>query len=96
MTLHVGTRIWIPCRVKPGPFSDERTIVVSTDDSDWSGFVNVRWLKSRGDNDNDQVLATVVSIDGTTFAARIRGDALHDRLFRGRTERAIHSGSLQA
>lgn len=66
MTLHVGTRIWIPCRVKPGPFSDERTVLVSSDDSDWSGFVNVRWLKSRGDNDNDQVLATVVSIDGTT------------------------------
>ena len=92
--LAVGTRIWIPCSTKPGPFSDERTVLVSSDDSDWSGFVNVRWLKSRGDADNDQVLATVVSIEGATFTARIRGHALHERLFRGRMERAIHCGTL--
>lgn len=92
MPLRVGNRIWLPCTVKPGPFSDERTVFVSHEGNDWSGFVNVRWLKSGGDD----VLATVVSVNNRTFMARIRGHALRKGLFEGRTERAVHRGSLQA
>ena len=96
MPLQVGNRIWLPCRVKSGPFFDERTVLIASEGGNWSGFVNVRWLKSGGDDDRDEVLATVVSVNATTFMARIRGHALRHRLFEGRTERAVHSGSFQA
>ena len=96
MPLRVGNRIWLPCRVELGPFSDERTVFISHQGSNWSGFVNVRWLKSGGEDDRDDVLATVVSVNDTTFMARIRGHALRNGLFEGRTERAVHRDSLQA
>ena len=91
--------MWIPCKVAPGPFSDERAVHVQADGKEWSGFVNVRWLKDRVEKGSDQVLARVVDVEGQTFHARILGHALQSELFEGhvgRVERAVPHGSLQA
>ena len=45
MTLSAGAEMWIPCEVAPGPFSDERAVLVRADGKEWSGFVNVKWLQ---------------------------------------------------
>ena len=88
--------MWLPCQVKPGPFSDERMVLVIADGSEWFGFVNVRWLKKRGSEGRDEVLARVVDIDGPTFHARIPGNALQSKLFQGRVDRAVPSDPVQA
>ena len=82
--LSVGARMWLPCHVKPGPFSDERMVLVEGDKGEWFGFVNVRWLKSGEDEGTDEVLARVVEVDGSMFKARIPGNAPRKGLFEGR------------
>ena len=96
MALGVGARIWIPCEVRPGPFGDERLVRIGTDDGGWFGFVNVRWLKDPPPEGTSQVLATVVSIEGDRFTARIHGHSPAANLFHGQTERAHPGGSLSA
>jgi len=41
MSLRPGARIWIPCEVKPGPFSDERMVRVQSQAGEWLGFVGL-------------------------------------------------------
>ena len=89
MDLFAGARIWLPCEVKPGPFSDERMVLVVADGNEWFGFVNVRWLRRHGSEDTDEVLAKVIDVDGPTFHARISGNALQAKLFQGRVEHAV-------
>lgn len=84
--LAVGAKMWLPCQVKPGPFSNERMVFVDDDVGQWFGFVDVRWLKSGEDEGSDQVLARIVDVDGTQFKASIPGYAPRRRLFRGRVE----------
>ena len=45
--LAVGARLWLPCEVKPGPFTDERRVLVHGEGGNWMGFVNVRWLQEK-------------------------------------------------
>ena len=87
MELAVGAKMWLPCQVKPGPFSNERMVLVQDDIGQWFGFVDVRWLKGGEDEGRDQVLAKIVDIDGPQFKARIPGYAPQRRLFQGRVER---------
>ena len=96
MGLFPGARMWLPCEVKPGPFSDERMVLIKAGGNEWLGFVNVRWLKKHGSQDTDEVLAKVVDVDGPTFQARIPGNALQTRLIQGRVEHAVPSDSVQA
>jgi dCTP deaminase len=46
MTLSVGRFFWIPCEVKPGPFSDERLARIADAESVWVGFVETSALQS--------------------------------------------------
>ena len=95
MGLSSGARMWVPCEVRPGPFSDERMVLVTAEDSKWLGFVNVRWLKKHGSEDKDEVLARVVDVRGSTFLARIPGNGLQSGLVRGRVDRAVPGDSVQ-
>ena len=98
MTLSKGAQMWIPCEVAGGPFSDERAVHVQADGKEWSGFVNVKWLKKRVEKGFDEVLAKVVDVNGQTFHARIPGHALQSELFEGnvkRVRRADPHGPLQ-
>ena len=96
MDLFAGARMELPCEVKPGPFSDDRMVLVVADGSEWFGFVNVRWLRRHGSEDTGEVLAKVIDIDGPTFHARIPGSALQTKLFQGRVEHAVPGDSVQA
>ena len=96
MNLSAGANMWLPCEVKPGPFSDERMVLVIADGTEWLGFVNVRWLKNQSSEGRDEVLARVVEVEGPNFRARIPGNALQSGLFQGRVDRAVPGGSVQA
>ena len=41
MSVAGGAYTWLPCEVKPGPFSDERLVRVASELGDWVGFVPV-------------------------------------------------------
>ena len=94
--LFEGARMWLPCEVKPGPFPDERMVLVKADGSEWFGFVNVRWLKNSIEDGANDVLARVVNIEGPIFSALIPGNAPNSGLFEGRVDRAVPCGSLEA
>ena len=71
-----GAGVWLPCHVKPGPFSDERMVLVELDGSQWFGFVNERWLYQKVTIGDDHVLGKVVEVtDNGTFSAMIPGNA---------------------
>lgn len=98
MNLNKGARMWIPCKVAQGPFSDERVVHVQADGKEWSGFVNVKWLKEGVERGVDEVLARVVEVEGETFYADIPGDALQSSLFEGsvrRVRRVVPHGPLE-
>ncbi len=96
MSLAPGSRIWIPCEVKPGPFPDERMVLVASDGAEWFGYVNVRHLRDGVQEGRDAVMATIVEVRGDTFTARIRGHTPASSLFQGLTERVVSGGSLEA
>lgn len=95
MSLAAGKRIWIPCEVKPGPFPDERMVLVSSDGEEWFGYVNVRHLQRGVEEGEDMVMATIVEVRGDVFTARIKGHTPAASLFLGHTERAVPGGPLQ-
>ena len=96
MTVHPGSRIWIPCEVKPGPFSDERMVRVETPDGPWLGFVELHHLREPLERGNTEILATVTEVQADEFLARFPGHATQTLLFRGEVARAAQVGSLQA
>jgi hypothetical protein len=40
MALSVGQPVWIPCKVQPGPFSEEPLVTIDSTDGPITGFVN--------------------------------------------------------
>lgn len=97
MPLRPGARIWIPCEVKPGPFSDERMVRVQSDAGEWLGFVDISSLEDRKlEEGRTRILATIESVESTRFSARLPGHAVRSLLFEGSVERAVPVGSLEA
>lgn len=70
MTLQAGAKIWIPCEVKPGPFSDERFVRVRDNGFDWLGFVQVKQLREPILEGSTFIDAMVVSVNDRSFKAR--------------------------
>jgi len=73
-----GAYTWLPCEVKPGPFSDERLVRVASEFGDWVGFVPVSSLA--GKEGESLIRALVVEVQGDRFLARIPGEALSSTL----------------
>ncbi|HEY0554729.1 MAG TPA: hypothetical protein VGG20_10715 [Thermoanaerobaculia bacterium] len=97
MALKIGTRIWVPCDVKPGPFSDERFVRICVNGgSPWLGFVPAERLKDPILEGRTLLPALVVSVLGDKFTARIPGEALTPFLFEGVLSRVQPVDSLQA
>ncbi len=46
MALEVGQQVWIPCKVQPGPFSDEPLVTVDSIDGPVTGFVQSEELSA--------------------------------------------------
>lgn len=90
--LSVGDEIWIPCEVKPGPFSDERTVTVSSDkDGVWVGFVRTRFIENPSASES-RVRCTVSEVHGDRFVARIPGNAAIGSAFMGWVQKATRLG----
>ena len=85
--LRVGSNLWVPCSVGPGPFSNERFVIVRDEDNEWGGFVDIQRLRLDEDETTGKVLAEVVEIDGDSFSAHIIGHAVRSGFFRGKVDR---------
>jgi hypothetical protein len=48
MALMVGQQVWIPCKVQPGPFSEEPLVTFESTDGPVTGFVKSDELKEIG------------------------------------------------
>jgi|WetSurMetagenome_2_1015567.scaffolds.fasta_scaffold28059_5 hypothetical protein len=84
MDMKAGATIWIPCEVKPGPFSNERLVRVTAAGAEWVGFVDERHLKDAHQAGATLVRAKVTSVDAERFEARLPGHSLGaGRLFHG-------------
>ena len=79
MTPQVGDTVWIPCEVKPGPFSNERLARVQFPTSQWHGFVDVGVLKEDVETGHTFVLAYVSAVQGDLVAAIVQGHAIEAR-----------------
>ena len=87
MSLSVGQRVWIPCEVKPGPFSDERLVRVNSPAPNsavtvWTGFVQATRLREPvavGPTDATAVVVDV--IQNNRFLAQLLGDGLSNTVF---------------
>ncbi len=95
MALKLGMQVWVPCEVKPGPFSNERLVRVCVNgETLWLGFVPAARLKEPILEGPTLLPALVVSVIGDKFTARIPGEALTPSLFEGVVERVQPVGSL--
>ena len=88
--LRAGARIWIPCQVKPGPFSNERIVRVEHADGVWVGFVSTSELKEPVPNEgNSFIQGLVVEVKREIFLAKLPGHSLSaSNIFRGDTQKA--------
>ena len=85
MELKPGDYVWVPCEVKPGPFSNERFVRVQSGGEDWVGFVNTMHLKDSSiSTGRTEISARVNAVEGGNFTARLPGHAVgNSTQFRG-------------
>ena len=95
MDFEVGKQVWLPCEVKPGPFSDELMVRVQTGNSDWLGFVPISALSDITQG-KTFIRAVITSIQGDAFTARLPGHAISSSIFQGTISGVKSRGSLQA
>lgn len=79
MRLQVGDRVWIPCEVKPGPFSNERLVRLDLPTGPWVGFVDISALKEQMETGNSHVLALITAIEDDRLTALVQGHAFDTR-----------------
>ncbi len=84
-------KVWLPCTVSPGSFSNERVVKIDLDGWHWMGFVNVCLLKEKIEEGPDQVLANILSLTDNTFEASIPGEAVQGALLQGNTREYMTS-----
>jgi hypothetical protein len=95
MNLRSGTKIWIPCEVKPGPFSNERLVRVELPSGQWTGFVEVGALKDPIEEGETAVLGTVVTVENNMVSLRFPGRSLTSGESRGQVSQ-VPLGALEA
>ena len=94
MSLSIGQHVWIPCEVKPGPFSDERLVRVNSPAPDsamtvWTGFVPATRLREPIDVGSTGATAVVVDvIKNDRFLAQLLGDGFSNTVFEYHIARA--------
>lgn len=93
MGIAAGTKVWIPCEVKPGPFPDERLVRVKTDEMEWCGFVPTSGLKEPVREGKTFVSTTVLEVQADCFTADVAGESFTASSIRGSLSR-VTSGSL--
>src|SRR5215212_5721396 len=81
MALNVGHYVWIPCEVKPGPFSDERVVRINSGSEEWVGYVPVSHLQDPILVGQTKVRALIVEVRQDRFSAEIPGEGITSRLY---------------
>jgi len=79
MPLQVGGRVWLPCEVKPGPFSNERLVRIELPESRRVGFVDTSALKEVIETGSTSVPARVIAITESDATAIVQGHAFDTR-----------------
>jgi hypothetical protein len=89
MKVEPGMFIWIGCEVKPGPFSDELLVKVSSANGrEWIGFAPLSALREPVEKGHTAIKALVVSVQGDRFDARPVGSPLATSIFEDDLTRA--------
>jgi hypothetical protein len=71
MALMVGQQVWIPCKVQPGPFSEEPLVTFESTEGPVTGFIESGELKEVGGQAS--VRGIVRSIERDYITVWIRG-----------------------
>ena len=96
MVYQVGHLVWIPCEVKPGPFSDERIAKVHSEHGDWVGFVPVQSLREPVTEGRTHVRAIITELSDRRFVAKIAGEPVSSSTFEDTLSRVEPIAALQA
>jgi hypothetical protein len=81
MKLHTGHVVWICCEVKPGPFTDERRVRLSSPLGEWLGFVPITFLREPILEGETAIKATVIDVNDDRFSAKIPGQGISGSIF---------------
>ena len=76
MSLFVGQHVWVPCEVKPGPFSNERMVRVSSPEGQWFGFAPTTVLREPVTAGETAVKAVILEVTGVKLLLQVFGAAL--------------------
>src|SRR5262249_30093481 len=92
----IGNLVWIPCAVKPGPFSDERLALVQSERAEWVGFVPVQSLREPVLEGATFVRAIITALWDGHFKARIAGESLASSTFEDTLSRVEPLAAVEA
>ena len=87
--IRAGMRVWIPCEVKPGAFSDERLVRVEREGGFWLGFVPDAVLREPIPSGYTAVQALVDQVECSRVRAFLPGAAVTPGGIVGPVERVI-------
>jgi hypothetical protein len=87
--IRAGMRVWIPCEVKPGPFSDERLVRVEREGGHWLGFVPDAVLREPIASGRTAVQGLVDEVQRGRVRAFLPGAAVTPGGFVGPAERVV-------
>jgi len=96
MILRVGGFFWIPCEVKPGPFSDERVARIADADAEWVGFVATSSLQSPIEEGRTALKAVILDVNGSRYLAQPVGYGVDASTFQATLERVTPLGPVAA
>lgn len=94
--LRPGAEVWIPCEVKPGPFSDERMVRITSDLGEWLGFVPIWSLREPLQEGKTYIKGIVETVEEDRFTARLPGHSIDSSRFAGSISRVERVGTVQA
>lgn len=89
-------RVWVPCEVKPGVFSNERVATIERNGDAWVGFVPDSVLRERIERGRTAIQALIYEVREGVVHAFLPGDAVTPGIFVGPIERVTPIGSLEA
>lgn len=96
MTLHIGRFFWIPCEVRPGPFSDERLARIADAESVWVGFVATSALQTPIEEGRTALKAVILDITGDRYLAQPVGHGVGPSAFQASLEKVTPLGPVAA
>lgn len=96
MVLHIGRFVWIPCEVRPGPFSDERLVKVADAEAEWVGFVSTMALQTPVREGRSALKALILDVDDIGYLAQPMGHGVNATAFRASFERLMPVGPVAA